>query len=159
MLDNTHLILHTWSYLIDKGYFCIYFIFAYLVFCLVYHQFWELLCLFWSCRWCPSRKIEELAKWSNWESKKQIMARAREYAAAWFYHAATWGELQPKTREQYAAACPNHAAVWQGGLKTKFWRHTATCPNHVAAWQRLSALLFLVTRLKNSYCNTTSLLL
>ena len=31
---------------IDKGYSCIYFIFTYLVFCLVYHQFWELLCCF-----------------------------------------------------------------------------------------------------------------
>ena len=56
-------------------------------FCLVYHQFWELLCLFWSCRWWSSRKIKERAKWSNWESKKQIMGRAKEHAATWFYHA------------------------------------------------------------------------
>ena len=30
----------------DKGYFCIYFIFSYLVFCFDYHQFWEFLCVF-----------------------------------------------------------------------------------------------------------------
>ena len=61
------------------------------------------------------------------------MGKAREHAATWFYHAAAWGELQPKTRERDAVACPNHAAACQGGLKKEFWRHAAACPNHAAA--------------------------
>ena len=72
----------------DKSQICMRFTFIYLVFCIVYHLFWAFLCVFWSCRWCSSRRIEERAKWSKKESKEAILGKVREHAAAWFCHAA-----------------------------------------------------------------------
>ena len=62
----------------------------YFVFCIVYHLFWAFLCVFLSCRWCSSRKIEERAKSSKKETKEAILGKAQEHAATWFHHAAVW---------------------------------------------------------------------
>ena len=88
---------------------CIYFIPLYLVFCLVYHQFWGTLRVFLSCRWCSSKRIKEQAIRSQ---KKQIWAKQESMPR----HGSVMPQreaTQSKTRGQHAAACPIHAAAWQ----------------------------------------------
>ena len=56
----------------------------YLVFCLVYHQFWALLCVLLSCRWCSSRWIEERAnrrQMSEFSTKEESMLRHEVHSA------------------------------------------------------------------------------
>ena len=70
----------------------------YLVFCIVYHLFWVFLCVFWSCRWCSSRRIKERAKSSKNESKEAMLGKAQEHAAVWFCHATAWDALVKNPR-------------------------------------------------------------
>ena len=77
---------------IDKSQIYIRFNPIYLVFCIVYHLFWIFWCVFLSCRWCSSRKIEEQAKSSKKESKEAKMGKVQEHATAWFCHAAAWDD-------------------------------------------------------------------
>ena len=83
---------------INKSQIYMKFTLIYLVFCIVYHLFWTFWCVFLSCRWCSSRKIEEQAKSSKKESKEAMLGKAREHAAAWFCHAAAWDALVKNPR-------------------------------------------------------------
>ena len=102
---------------VDKSQIYMIFTPIYLVFCIVYHLFWAFLCLFLSCRWCSSGKIEEQAKNSKKESKEVKMGKVQEHAAAWFCHAAAWGLPVKNPR----LACPIHAAACQCCAKTRFY--------------------------------------
>ena len=82
----------------DKSKIYMKFTLIYLVFCIVYHLFWTFWCVFLSCRWCSSRKIEEQAKSSKKESKEAKIGKAREHAATWFHHAAAWADLVKNPR-------------------------------------------------------------
>ena len=113
---------------VDKSQIYMKFTLIYLVFCIVYHLFWTFGCLFLSCRWCSSGKIEEQTKSSKNESKKAKMGKVQEHAATWFCHNAAW-EAPVKNPRLACRSMPRQC-------KNRIFKACRSMPNHAAAWRR-----------------------
>ena len=115
------------SWLCDKSQIYMRFTLIYLVFCIVYHLFWIFLLVFLSCTWCSSRTIEARAKCSKKESKEAILGKAREHAAAWFYHAAAWG-TSVKNLRPACHSMPNSCRNMPRRFKNKILKTCRSMP-------------------------------
>ena len=132
-------VLRTIAWVGDKSQIYMKITLIYLVFCIVYHLFWAFLCLFLSCRWRASGKIEERAKSSKKKSKKARLGKSWKHAAAWFCHAVTWGLSVKKPR--LACCSMPHSC--------------RSMPNHVRHDDANRIMLFLASGVLGLLCNTT----
>ena len=96
----------------DKSQIYMRFTLIYLVFCIVYHLFWAFLCVFLSCRWCSSRRIEERAKCSKRSQKRQKWAKQESMLRHGF--------VMPQHEVPQSKTRGWHAASFQGGVKIGF---------------------------------------
>ena len=124
---------------IDKSQIFMRFTLIYLVFCIVYHLFWAFLCVFLSCRWCSSRRIEERAKCSKKESKEAKMGKAREHAATWFCHAAVWGSSVKNPRLAYRSM-PNSCRSMPRRCKNRILKTCRSMPKSCRGMTTFSRL-------------------
>ena len=123
----------------------------YLVFCIIYHLFWVFLCVFLSCRWCSSRRIEERAKCSKKELKEAKMGKARENVAAWFCHAAAWGTSVKNPR----LACSNSCSSMLRRCKNKILKRCRSMPKPCRGMATFISLGYFWQLGLGLLCNTT----